>query len=342
MNPLATFSSIIESDESPWKKSHLPDQKFRQLMETTPRKLLIHQIWYVPAFPDPLVPIQQYYVRLIENAFVEYLNEFLTLMEGASIETEQQYYVTTALDNEINQQLKDTAACFAARQLTSVTTVPELERLRAPAGTNNDAFIINVLKLYLLAIVSNIQELYPRFTTVLPKGASDLHLYCFYQPLADGFFKASAPIVIKKPAAKAVQKAPPFEPIMDDIEGRKPAPVAFRDFIASRPLLHKMEAYLVEEGYLTEQYYLTDKRKKNVKREICALILEMEGRGGFKEEAFIKNKRTKITPAHILAFFNARYQTELKDILNGMRRKDEQYVAFLDARTPIIKFIFNS
>ena len=333
MNPLATFSSIIESDNSPWRRSHLPDAKYRQMLAALPKQLLKRQIEYVPAFLPPLVPIQQYYTRLIENAFTEYLNEFLTLMEGATIDPERNYYVTTALEGEMNQQLQDIADCFAKYDLPNVTDPSELEKLRAPTGNNNDAFIINVLKFHLLAIVLNIQDLYPDFTTTLPKGYSDLHLYYFYEALPDGFFVAPpASYIAQQPAAKAAKKAPAFEPIMGEIEGRKIGHVSFEDLIKSKSLLGKMESHLIELKYLTTQYNLTDKPKKGVKREVCALILEMERRDGFKKHFFCNNKKTEITSAHILSFFNIRYQTDLKDILNGMRRKEKRYDGFYQER----------
>lgn len=342
MNPLATFSSIIESDNSPWRGSHLPDAKYKQMLAALPKQLLKHQVKYVPAFLPPLVPIQQYYTRLIENAFTEYLNEFLTLMEGATIDSERTYYVTTALEGEMNQQLKDIADCFAKYHLPIISDASELEKLRAPTGNNNDAFIINVLKFHLLAIVLNIQDLYPDFTTALPKGYSDLHLYYFYQPLSDGFFVAPpASLIAELPAAKAIKKPPAFEPIMEDIEGRKRGPVSFEDIIRSKQLLRKMESHLIELKYLTTQYNLTDKPKKNVKREVCALILEMERRDGFKKHFFSNNKKTEITSAHILSFFNIRYQADLKDILNGMRRKEEKYDGFYQERSMAIMAALN-
>lgn len=342
MNPLATFSSIIESDQSPWRRNHLPEAKYRQMLAALPKQLLKHQIEYVPAFLPPLVPIQQYYTRLIENAFTEYLNEFLTLMEGAAIDLERTHYVTTALESEMDQQLRDIEDCFTKCHLPNVTDASELEKLRAPTGNNNDAFIINVMKFHLLAIVLNIQDIYPDFTTKLPKGYSDLHLYYFYEALPDGFFTApSASLIAELPNAKAVTKPPAFEPVMDDIEGRVPKPVPFGEFIASSFLLRKMENYLFELEYLTNQYYLTDKVKKDVKREVCALILEMEQRRGFKEYIFINKKRKKITPAHILRFFNNRYQTDLTDVFYGMRRKEERYETFYDKRGVAIRTAFD-
>lgn len=334
--PLDVFSCIAESDYSPWKRSYIPMERFKQLLNATPLASLRHNVPFVPVFPDPLNDIQRYYVRMIQNAFYTYLNELLTQVKGATIDVQKSYLITNALDGEINQQLLDAAESIRSHDLALATSFPDLDRLRAPTGNNTDAYIINVLKFHLLAIMLNVQNLYPRYAVNAITNPSDLHLKYFYQSLADGLFEAPQMKIEENILATAVEKFSEFTPIMDDIKGRKKARIPFGEFIESEVLLTRMEVYLHGLGYLTDNYLLTDEVKKNVKREFCALILEIERLEGFKKVAYVKNKKVNVTKAHLLEFFNNRYQEDFKDILNGMRRKEAAYDSFYEERSGII------
>lgn len=301
LNALENCNEILLKTLRPWKLDYVP-QKFEQLLHDLPKETYQYQPLYEASFQKAVSAKRRYFVALIRQASIRFLNAFHSEMDTALTENEKKYHVNQALNNIIKPKFSDTKKVIEKNGYT----------LNSINSSNDDAFIIQYLKYELIRLYLEVQDHYKPYLKDDELQVEDILTNFFSDPPAANEMIIAAEkinIPIRKVSSTPKDEKKSFQPRNFEIRDPADGVLTYEEIVAKPERLGRVEAILFDDGYIDQNFVLTD-TQGNVKK-MAAIAQVLYQFKFFNEITFHDGKKIKVTPRHVQQFVSHRYMTNI-------------------------------
>ncbi len=287
---LETINRILYRDLRPWMLAKDPQVKFKMLLSELERVSYKYQPAYEVEWSKPSTPRREYFITLIENELVKYLNDYYGEMRQVTNEKERLYLISRHL-KPIKSFLEDLFLMFfSMRESDDIQFV--LEYLKH-----------QLIRLYLEVISEDKNQ-------AEKTDVEDLYETFFLQAApVPAFIHNATPIETVAPIEepKATYVSSTFEPILGDFRPEAKGILSYDTIIKNPKRFATFEKDLYLQGFIDQDYNFT--HKHGLKNELAAIYHELISKEYFSPRDYEKLKEIK--PIDVRKFLDHRYKVNL-------------------------------
>lgn len=286
---LDTYKRILFLDLRPALLEKIPLVKVKSLL----LDLKGEQYHYQPLFevePERFVNARhEYYERVLNNASITFLNDFLTVLKASTNAVEKQYLINSAL-KQVSFYLLE-CYLWTSRPTNSIS-----EAVVKPAMKHH------LIRLYLEVSSEQMEEINERFI-------DEVYQRCFNEPTPVPTMIHEATIFVKslEPKVSPVFSDSDFQIRMFDFRPEKKGILSFDTIIKNPKGFAEFEEHLFLYGFIDEDYNFTNKH--GLKTEMAVKYHELINSGCFMPRNFKALK--DIHARDIRKFLDHRYNVNL-------------------------------
>lgn len=287
---LEIINRILFKDLRPWLLNKEPQVKFKMLLSELESAKHRFQPAYEVEWLKPGSARQEYFMLLIENDVITFLNHFYGEMSNTTNEKEREYL--------INKHIKRIKALNLdlAFLLNSVPSSKDCE------------FVLQFLKHQLIRLYLEIltEEKNPN-QIIEPE---DLYQVFYFETVpSPAFILDAPPIEIEKPLIpiQSPRQEDSFVPILEDFRPEEKGICSYDKIIKNPKRFAEFELSLFLQGFIDEEYNFT--HTHGLKNELAAIYHELIAKDYFLPRDFEKLKEFK--PRDIRKFLDYRYNVNL-------------------------------
>lgn len=324
-----SFNNIVGDYLRPWIDGNISESKFEQDLGELSKIHYIQQPLYEVVFIKSLSAKRDYYIRLIDNESIDYLNYFHKKMSISLNDDARSYLVDSALKKLLNSKLIKIQKEIQKNGYNSDHYTLGSSLFSSNTMKSDGSFIFDYLKHSFIRLYLEIQDSYENYYSGRKFTADDL-----YQK----YFNHAEPkeqVIIEAPPIKvySAQKPNPtkneervFHPYMKDFRNELKGVMDYDDIIKKPERFASFEEGLFLGEYIDQDYNFTDKRGK--KNELAIIYIHLINKGYFSVKNFAKNK--KITHADIRKFLDHRYNTNVDKQFRNFKNQPEAVANFIE------------
>lgn len=295
---LNTFKRILFLDHRPNLTDSYPLAKFRFLLLDLEEVHYKYQPLYEVEKDRILSVVQEYYQRLIDNASINFFNEFQAEIRASKTREEKQYIIRCAI-KQLNFYMLETLTWNERNS----NTYPDLI-----IKTNMKHQLV---RLYLevmseteeLPTADNMDEVYQRYFNEPAPVPSVIH-------------DATTVVRAMDPKANSSEEEKEFQIRLCDFRPEAKGILSYDTIIKNPKRFAEFEEHLFLYGFIDEEYNFTNKH--GMKSEMAEKYHQMIKEGYFFPRDF---KRFKdILPRDIRKFLDHRYQVNLDKLFRSVSK----------------------
>jgi hypothetical protein len=305
-----TFNNILFDSLRPWKLSNETDLKFKQMLAETTKEYYAVQPLYEVRFLNPISNFRKYFIQLIDNEAICFLNYIHTEVEAASTKNEKTYITHFALTRVLAQVLKDTNNVLTIRNYTLEQYNSNKKLTIETLAVSNESYVLHYLKFQLVRLVKEIQDSFSDFLKETPLSDDEIFFNFFNEPAPpDTYIVKAENYPNTKPSISSFSKQEkvPFNAIQNDIRNEKKGVLSYSQIIKNPSRFAKIEEELFSNGYIDENYNFTDKHGQ--KQYLAAFYHQLIAKKYFNDRIFPGN--TANSPLQIRKFLDHRYNADV-------------------------------
>lgn len=306
----STFNNILFHSLRPWKLSNEADLKFKQMLAETTKEYYAVQPLYEVNFLNPISNFRKYFIHIIDNETIRFLNYIHSEIEKASTKNEKVYITHVSLTRVLAQLLKDTNNVLTIRDYTPEQYNSNNKLTNETLAISNESYVLHYLKFQLVRLVKEIQESLHDFLKEAPLSDDEIFFNYFNEtaPAINYIVKAEKfPNTKPSIVSNTKSEKEPFNAIQNDIRNSKKGIPAYSQMIKNPSRFAKIEEELYSNGFIDENYNFTDKHGQ--KQYLAAFYHQLITKKYFVERIFPGN--TANTPLQIRKFLDHRYNANV-------------------------------
>lgn len=325
---LKAYDEILYTKLRPWMPENKNEKILLQKYEECKTESYAFQAKFKLLFKSPYSIVRKYYVKLIDQTAIGFLNFFHADMASCRSDNEKKYLVHQALHRILKQKLVETGRLIVERQYHS-NQFESTERLNAQTlNLANESYVMHYLKNQLVRLYLEIQESY-QLLIENPINIEELYFDCFKEnaPQVDIITEADRIPDLREVLNEGLKKnTPPFQSKRFDIRPVTKGIISYEQLIKNAKLFDSMEEYLYDQGFIDENFVLSEKH--GVKTFMAAFYHQLIKMNYFNARSFPSNH--KIEPIHIRKFLDWRYQTNIDRQFRELHNDDDKLLGIID------------
>jgi hypothetical protein len=287
---LDTINRILFKDLRPWLLNKEPQVKFKMLLSEL--EVIKHK--FQPAYEvewiKPVSARQEYFMLLIENDVIAFLNHVYGEMSNTTNEKERAYLISKQI-----KQIK-TLNLDLAFLLNSVPSSKDSE------------FVLQFLKHELVRLYLEVLTEEKNPNSIIE--ADDLYQAFYFESApSPALILDASPIEIDKPLIQiqSQKQGDSFVPVLDDVRPEIKGIHSYDKIIKNPKRFAEFELSLYQQGFIDEEYNFT--HTHGLKNELAAIYHELIAKDYFLPRDFEKLKEIK--PRDVRKFLDYRYNVNL-------------------------------
>ena len=324
-----SFNNIVGDYLRPWIDSNISESKFEQDLTELPKIHYKQQPIFEVEFTRSLTAKRDYYIRIIDNECINYLNFFHHKMAISLNDDARSYLVDSALKKLLNSKLIKIQKQIQKHGYNSDYYTPGTSLFSSSNIKSDGSYIFDYLKHSFLRLFLEIQDSYEKFLSGRKFTADDL-----YQK----YFNHAEPkeqIIIDAQPIKVYSAQHPnpskkeervFQPLMKDFRNEIKGVMDYGDIIKKPERFASFEEGLFVGEYINQDYNFTDKRGN--KNELAMIYIHLINKGYFSVQNFAKNKQIK--HSDIRKFLDHRYNTNVDKQFRNFMNQPELVANFIE------------
>ncbi|MBN2747840.1 MAG: hypothetical protein JXR34_14020 [Bacteroidales bacterium] len=325
-NQLELYHKILFLDLRPWITSSETESYFKQQLINTEKEYFVYQPNYELDLLKPLNNFRKYYLMIIENESIKYLNDLHEEINKAGGESEKRYLVHMALTRSLFQLLQYTYNVLTERNYVSIQF--EIPNASTEKTLANEAYAINCLKHQLIRLYLEIQDSYTSY--IKEERLTEEELYFkFYNeevPNPSKIIQAEKITLTKKQTTnQGPKKTKTFTAIRGDIQEPAKGIFTYEQIIKNPSRFAQIEEELFKSGFINDNYKINTTHGNL--QYFAAFYHQLIRKSYFNPRLFPGNKVIK--PLHIRKFLDHRYQANI----------DKQFRTWDIQQDKLLKFI---
>ena len=319
---LELYHNIIYLGLNPKKNHAKKDAFFKDQLLKIRKEYYLFQPLYDNDFEKPLTPKRKYYVVLIENEAIKYLNTVFTEFNNA-VSTNEKKYLFNSFSKIIIQKFKEIHTLCIKEGYKYTKLVEGIE----DENFEDEVFIIQFLKTELIRIYLEIAEKFGEFNT--NDSFTEVNIYKHFfkekQPSPNLLIEADQiKTTSPKIALKENKKEVVFTVIKGEFKEGKKSILSYQNIIVNPNYFSIFEEALFIHELINKDYEFINSHgnKKLMASIYCSII----NKNYFKKRAF--EKLRNITHLDIKKFLNHRYATDIDREFRNMINNKAQIIEF--------------
>ncbi len=326
--PLDFIHRILFLDLRQLCDSNSTEAKFKSLLIDISEEHYIFQPSYQTDFPKPLTSKRKYFLRLINNDTISFLNALHKNINDSLNDNEKKYWISLTLKMATSQKLKDTNSIISENNYELELLNSSDKSIRSDTGMLDKVFIYNYLKQELVRVYFEIQDTYSNY--INPEEILTLaNLYEIYfnenLPSKSPFLDADK-INLPTPLSKTIPKEakPVFKAIKGDFRGTAKI-LDYVTIVKNPDYFAQFEESLFIHDFINKDYNF--KPIHNQINQLACIYNALIKKGYFNTRDFKKKKTIK--PIDVRKFLDDRYNANL----------EKQFRTFASAHARVSEFI---
>lgn len=326
---LDTYERILFLDLRPWLQEKDNEVKYIQLAKELSREHYTIQPHHEVLFPKPLLNIRKFYVLIIENEAIRFLNNFHSEVSGSMNKKEKTYYVNITITRILFQKLKETNNVIAVRNYTPDQFDPVNKSTPEEVALATESYILHYLKHQLVRLVIEIQDCYPEYLKEYPLTEDEIYFRFFHEPTpAPSFIVKAANYPNTKQTISLIPKPEPtpFKALQSDFRPEKKGIRSYKEMIKNPSRFASFEDKLYTEGFINENYQFQDKHGQ--KQFLAAIYHQLINKGFFCTYFF--PGKIIVTHLAIRKFLDYRYNANVDKQFRNWENNQSSLLSFIE------------
>lgn len=323
-----TFSVIVTGNLKPWLADTRNDQFYKNALADVESSYYTSQPLYELAFTKSLSPKRDYYLRLIDNEAIDYLNEVNKKMQTALSEDSKIYTIHVALQNSLPSKLNKIARTITDQGYAEIHYKPSSKPLKTDILLSDGSYIFEYLKHSFVRLYLEIQDRYKEFVKNDIYNIEDLYVKYFDEPEPEAAVIIEAQQVKVKSIQNFTQNKAEdvkFKQITSDFRPDSKGILDYKHIVKNPARFATFEESLFTHGYIDINYNYTNEHGK--KNELAMIYHYLITKGYFNKRTFSPNKSIK--DLDVRKFLDHRYATNV----------DKQFRNYIENREKIADFV---
>jgi hypothetical protein len=324
---LELFHNIIFLGLHPKKNHTKKDAFFKDQLLKIKKEYYQFQTVYQVDFEEPITQKRKYYVALIKNEAIKYLNTVYTEFKNA-VTTNERKYLFNSFSKIVTQKLKEIHTHCTKEGYKYTNLVEGIE----DENFEDEVYIIQFLKTELIRIYLEIDEKFSEYNTGDSLNEEQIYKH---------FFKEKQPSPSLLIEAEQIKNASPSISIKEDkkqdvfnvIKGEIREPVkgilSYETIIKNPHYFAIFEEQLFAQEYINKDY-IFNASVHGLKNNLACIYATLIKKGYFNKKDF--KKRKEIKPIDIRKFLDNRYQSNI----------DKQFRTYQNNPKLVTDFIANT
>ncbi len=205
MNNVPTvFDQILHKSLQPWLEINKPDEKFSTMINEIPIIKPEFQQVYEFDFYRYFNSKTQYYQKLIINESNSYCNSVISLISSDDNLQLTKYLLNDTLNKKLKTLIKDTGKLIKANDYSLLYINPKKSTFNEDADHKTDTYIIQLLKIALIKVYLEIQEVFKSYYPDAQMEIEDFYTQLLFEPIPEKTYLKliSKPIIIEEVSEK--------------------------------------------------------------------------------------------------------------------------------------------
>jgi hypothetical protein len=325
---LETYHNILFLELRPWLQRDASELKFKQDLIGMPKENYQFQPLYELSFPKALTFKRKYYLALIDNQAIAFLNSLHICVSEAPVENSKRYHVHMALTRTLSALLSDISRVIKERQYTPAQYDPKFDKLPDDPQLSDEAFILDYLKHSVVRLFLEIQDTYPDLLKNEKLEEADIYLKFFNQNAPSPSFFVEAERIVAPNAVIPIDKKEnktPFKPFAYDFKDTPKGILPYETIIKTPPRFTLFEEKLFDQGYINNKYEFVNNHGQ--KNELAMIYHHLINKGYFNKRRFPGNREIK--DQDIRKFLDHRYKADIDKQFRNYRKEPEKIAEFV-------------
>jgi len=324
MNPsLTDFHRILFLDLMPWQTRDWPAAKFKELNHNLIPNLPQIQPFFKVEFGKALSPKRIYFNSIIDSASNKYLNEIFQIHGTIKDAREYKYWAHLELTKTLAAKLNETEETISKMNLHLEKLSPSLKSQSDDPNHQDEIFIIQTLKHYLIRLYMEVQELFKDHLPDPFKTEEEIHQIFFSEhQIPNTFIKTADNLKLPEPVTQILEKpqVQQFIPRSFDVRPSEAGILKFEEVVRSPTKFAHFEEDLFSNGFIDLDYKFCNKQGRQ-------LILSAIFRTLIRKNYFILRRHPGNRPIklfEIRKFLDHRYLSSTdKEFRNWEKKQDK-------------------
>lgn len=311
---LELYHNIIYLGLNPKKNHAKKDVFFKDQLLKIRKEYYLFQPLYDNDFEKPLTPKRKYYVVLIENEAIKYLNTVFAEFNNA-ISNNEKKYLFNSFSKIVTQKFKEIHIQCSKEGYAYKKLIEGIE----DENFEDEVYVIQFLKSELIRIYLEISEKFSEYNTGDSLNGEQIYKHFFKEKQPNpSLFSPAEQIKTALPVSAFVEKKKEeeFKPIKSDFRDAAKGVLAYDDIIQNPDYFSLFEEELFNHQLISKDYVFNDAHGN--KKTLAFIYSALVHKKYFKKRDF--KKLRDITLLEIKKFLNHRYNTnidrEFRNIVN--------------------------
>jgi hypothetical protein len=219
-NDLTVFDAILYGNLGPWHFANSPDEKFLDMIDDVkvfePNFTYLYEIHFIRPFNQKT----RYYHKLITNETIQYCNQVIILIQKAVDNREKKYWLNDTLDKKLKNRIRDIGRLIKSKDYQISFIDSKSVTFDIDSDHKTETYIIHLLKIALIKIYLEIQEVFKTFRANNLLIEEDFYTQFLMEPYPDNtFLKISTPIIdISEPKKITEQTSSPADLVFNSFK----------------------------------------------------------------------------------------------------------------------------